>query len=80
MVGSGKAGLDTKVLVEGSHKMGGKLRAAIREDLLRNSVEVEYVGVIEVSSIFSHECRLALDKVSLIQVVININVDGIEAL
>lgn len=82
MVGSGEAGLNIKTLVEGSHETSGELRAAIREDLLRDSVEVEaeYIGVVEVSSTFSGECRFARDEVSLIRVVVDIDADGIEAL
>lgn len=80
MVGSGEAGFDTKALIKGSHKMGGELRAAVGEDFLRNSMEAEYVGVMEVSSTFGCECRLAQDEVSLIRVVINIDTDGIKAL
>lgn len=80
MVGSGKTGFDTKALVEGSHETGGELRAAVREDPLRDSVEAEYVGVVEVSSTFSRKYRIGRDEVSLIQVVINIDADRIEAL
>lgn len=61
MVGSSEADLNIKALVEGSHEMNGKLWAAVGEDLLWNSVKVEYVSVMKVSSIFGHECRLARD-------------------
>jgi hypothetical protein len=53
VVGSSEAGLDTKMLVEGSHEMSSKLWAAIREDLLWDPVEAEYIGLVDVSSIFS---------------------------
>jgi hypothetical protein len=66
MVGSSKAGLDTKALVEGSHETGSELRAPIGEDPLRDSVEAEYVGVVDVSGIFSCKIRLAGHKVALI--------------
>jgi hypothetical protein len=52
MVGSSEAGLNTKVLVESSHETGSELRALIREDLLRNSVEAEYIGVVDISGTF----------------------------
>jgi hypothetical protein len=79
MVGSSKAGLDTKVLVEGSHEMGSKLRAPIGEDLLRNSVEAEYIGVMDVGGTFGCKVKLAGHEVALIQVVVDVDTDGIEA-
>jgi hypothetical protein len=52
MVGSSEAGLDTKALIEGSHETGSELRASIREDLLWNSVEAEYIEVVDVGGTF----------------------------
>jgi hypothetical protein len=80
MVGSGETGLDTKALVEGSHKTGSKLQASIREDLLWDSMKAKYVGVVDVSSTFGHKVRLAGHEVALIRVVIDVNADGIEAI
>jgi hypothetical protein len=71
---------NTKALVEGSHKMGSKLRALIREDLLWDSVEAEYIGVVDVSGTFGCKVRLAEHEVALIRVVVNIYADGIEAI
>jgi membrane protein required for beta-lactamase induction len=53
IVGSSKAGLDTKAFVEGSHEMGSKLWAPIGEDLLWNSMKAEYVGIVNVGDTFS---------------------------
>jgi hypothetical protein len=80
MVGSSKAGFDTKALVEGSHETGSKLRTAIGEDLLRDSVEAEYVGVVDVSGTLGCKVRLARHKVALVRVVIDVNTDGVEAI
>jgi hypothetical protein len=79
MVGSSKAGLDTKALVEGSHETGSKLRASIGEDLLRDSVEAEYVRVVDVSGTFGCKVRLAGYEVALIQVMVDVYTDGIES-
>jgi hypothetical protein len=78
MVGSSKAGSDTKAFVEGSHEIGSELRAPIREDLLQDSVEVEYVGVMDVCGTFGCKVRLAGHEVALIQVVVDVDTDGIE--
>jgi hypothetical protein len=79
MVGSSKAGLDTKALVEGSHETGSKLRTLIREDLLQDSMEAEYIGVMDVGGTFGCKVRLAGHEVALIRVVIDVYADGIEA-
>jgi hypothetical protein len=78
MVGSSEAGLDTKVLVKSSHETSSKLWAAIREDLLQNSVKAEYVRVVDVSGTLGYKIRLAGYKVALIRVVVDVNADGIE--
>jgi hypothetical protein len=80
MVGSSEASLDIKALVECSHKMSSKLQAAIREDFLQNSMKVEYVGVIDVSSTLGCKIRLAGHKVALIQVIIDVDTDRIKAI
>jgi hypothetical protein len=80
MVGSSKAGLNTKALVEGSHEMGSELRAPIGEDLLRDSVKVEYVEVVDVSGTLSCKVRLARHEVALIRIVIDVNIDRIKAI
>jgi hypothetical protein len=80
MVGSSEAGLDTKVLVQGSHKTGSKLQAAIREDLLQDSVEAEYIEVMDIGGTLGCKVRLAGHKVALIQVVVNIYTDRIKAI
>jgi hypothetical protein len=79
MIGSSKASFNTKALVEGSHKTGSKLWTPIGEDLLWNSVEVEYIEVVDVSGILGYKVRLAGYEVALIQVVIDIDANGIEA-
>jgi hypothetical protein len=66
MVGSSKAGLYTKTLVEGSHETSSKLQAPIGEDLLRDSVEAEYIGVMDVSGTFGCKVRLAGHEMALI--------------
>jgi hypothetical protein len=66
VVGSSEASLNTKALVEGSHKMGSKLWAMIGEDLLWNSMEVKYIKVVDVSGTFSCKVRLAGHEVALI--------------
>jgi hypothetical protein len=78
MVGSSEAGLDTKALVESSHKTSSKLQAAIREDLPRDSVEAEYIEVVDVSST-SCKIRLAGHEVALVQVMIDVDANGIKA-
>jgi hypothetical protein len=80
MVGSSETGLNTKALVESSHKTGSKLWAVIREDLLWNSVKAEYIRVIDVSGTLGCKIGLAGHKVALIQVVIDVDTDGIEAI
>jgi hypothetical protein len=79
MVGSSKASLDTKALVESSHKTGSELRAPIREDLLWDSMKAEYIGVMDVRGTFGCKVRLAGYKVALIQVVIDVDTDGVKA-
>jgi hypothetical protein len=66
MVGSSKAGLDTKALVEGSHETGSKLQASIREDFLRDFVQAEYVGVVDVGGTLGCKVRLTGHKMALI--------------
>jgi hypothetical protein len=78
MVGSSEPGLDTKALVKCSHETSSKLWASIREDLLRDSMKAEHVGVMDVSGTFGCKIRLAGHKVALIQVVIDVNADGVE--
>jgi hypothetical protein len=79
MVGSSKTSFDTKALVKGSYKTSSKLRAAIGEDLLRDPMKAEYIGVIDVSGTFGCKVRLAGHKMALIRVVVDIDTDGIEA-
>jgi hypothetical protein len=79
MVGSSKTGLDTKALVEGSHEMGSELQTPIREDLLWNSVEAEYVRVVDIGCPFGCKVRLAGYEVTLIRVVIDVYTDGIKS-
>jgi hypothetical protein len=79
MVGSSETGLDTKVFVESSYETSSKLWATIREDLFWNSVKAEYIRVVGISSTLGCKVRLAGHKVVLIQVVVNINADGIKA-
>jgi hypothetical protein len=66
IVGSSKAGLDTKTLVESSHKTGSKLQASIGEDFLWNSVEAEYIRVVDVSGTLCYKVRLAGHEVTLV--------------
>jgi hypothetical protein len=80
MVGSSKTGLNTKMLVKSSYKMGGKLRATIGEDLLRDSMKMEYVGVVDISGTFGCKVRLAGYKVALIRIVVDVDADRVEAI
>jgi hypothetical protein len=80
MVGSSKAGLDTKALIECSHETGSELRAPIEEDFLGDSVKAEYVRVVDVGGTFGCKVRLTGHKVTLIRIVIDVNTDGIEAI
>jgi hypothetical protein len=66
MVGSSETNFDTKVLIEGSYETSSKLRTTIREDHFWNLMEVEYVGVIDVSGTLSCKIRLAGHEVALI--------------
>jgi hypothetical protein len=66
MVGSSKTSLNIKALVESFHETGSKLRAPIREDLLWDSVEAEYIGVVDIGSTFGCKIRLAGHKMALI--------------
>jgi hypothetical protein len=77
MVGSSEPGLDTKALVESSHETGSELRAPIREDLLRDSMEAEYVGVMDVRGTLGCKVRLAGHEVALVRIVFNVDTDGI---
>jgi hypothetical protein len=79
MVGSSKASLDTKTLVEGSHETGSKLQTPIGEGLLRDSMKTEYIGVMDVGGTLGCKIRLAGYKVALIQVVIDVDTDGVKA-
>jgi hypothetical protein len=79
MVGSSEASFNNKALIEGSHEMGSKLRATIGEDFPWNSVEVEHIGVVDVSGTLSCKVRLAGHEVALIWVVVDIYADGIKA-
>jgi hypothetical protein len=78
MVGSSEAGLDTKALIEGSHETSSELQAPIGEDLLRDPVESEYIGVVDVGGTLGCKVRLAGYKVALIQVIIDVYTDGIK--
>jgi hypothetical protein len=53
MIGSSEAGLNTKTFIESTHKTGRKLRAAIGEDFLWDSVEAEDIPVVKIGSAFS---------------------------
>jgi hypothetical protein len=53
MIGSSEAGLDIKTPVESTHELGRKLRTAIREDFLRDSVKVEDILVVKIGSAIS---------------------------
>jgi hypothetical protein len=79
MVDSSEGVFNTKTLVESSHKMGSKLRATIREDLLWNPMKAEYVGVVDVSGTLGRKVGLAGHEVALIQVVVDVYADGIES-
>jgi hypothetical protein len=66
IVGSSKAGLNTKALVKSSHEMGSELRAPIGEDLLQDPMKAEYIRVVDVSGTFGCKVRLAGHEVALI--------------
>jgi hypothetical protein len=78
MVGSSKTGFNTKALVEGSYEMSCKLWTSIREDLLRDSMEAEYVGVVDVCGTFSCKIRLTGHEVALIRIMVDVDTDGIK--
>jgi hypothetical protein len=80
MTGSSETGFDIKVLVEGSYKTSSKLWATIREEFFWNSMKAEYIEIIDVGGILSCKIRLAGHKVALIQVVIDIDANEIEAI
>jgi hypothetical protein len=79
MIDSSETGFNTKALVEGSYKMGSKLQTLIREDFLWNSMKAEYIRVMNVSGTLGCKVRLAGHKVALIQIVIDIDANGFEA-
>jgi hypothetical protein len=79
MVDSSETGLNTKTLVESSHETSGELRTTIREDLFRNHIEAEYIGVVDVGDTFGCKVRLAGYEVALIRVVIDVDADGVKA-
>jgi hypothetical protein len=58
MVGSSETGLNTKILVEGSHETGSELRAMIGEDLLWDSMKAKYIGVMDVSGTLCYNGRI----------------------
>jgi hypothetical protein len=78
-IGCNRNSINSKALVEGSHETSSKLLAAIREDLLQDSVKAEYVGVVDVRGIFGSKVRLTGHEVALIQIVVDINADGVKA-
>jgi hypothetical protein len=80
MVSSSEASFDTKALVKSSHETSSKLQAAIGEDLLRDSMEAENVGVIDVRGTLGYKVRLAGHEVALIQIVVNVDTDGVKAI
>jgi cellulose synthase/poly-beta-1,6-N-acetylglucosamine synthase-like glycosyltransferase len=53
VVGSSKAGLDTKMFIESTYRLGRKLWIAIREDFLWNFVEMEDIPIVKISSTLS---------------------------
>jgi hypothetical protein len=55
MVGSSEASFDTKMLVESTYKLGHKLWTAIREDFFWNSVKIENIPVVKVSSALNYQ-------------------------
>jgi hypothetical protein len=66
MVGSSEADLNTKALIESSYETSSELWAATGEDLLWNSMKMEYVRVVNVSGTLGCKVRLAGHKVALI--------------
>jgi hypothetical protein len=54
MIGSSEASLDTKTFVESVHELDRKLKTAIREDFLRDSVKTEDIPVVKIGSSFGH--------------------------
>jgi hypothetical protein len=53
MIGSSEASLNTKTFIESTHKLSRKLRTAIREDFLRDSVKAEDIPVVKIGSTLS---------------------------
>jgi hypothetical protein len=60
--------------------MSSKLQAPIGEDLLRNSVQAEYIGVVDVGGTLDGKVRLAGYEVALIQVVVDVDADGVKSI
>jgi hypothetical protein len=54
VVGSNEASFDTKTLIESTHKSGRKLRTAIRNNFLQDSVKVEDIPVVKIGSALGH--------------------------
>jgi hypothetical protein len=80
IVGSSETGLDTKALIESSYETGSKLQALIREDFLWDSMKTEYIGVMDVSGTLGCKIGLAGHKVILIQVMVDVDTDGVKAI
>jgi hypothetical protein len=66
MVGSSKAGFDTKAFIESSHETGSKLWTPIQEDFFWDSMKSEYIGIVDISGTLGCKVRLAGYKVALI--------------
>jgi hypothetical protein len=54
MISSSEAGFDTKMFIKSTHESGCKLWTTIGEDFLWNSVEIEDVLIVKISSTLGH--------------------------
>ena len=79
VIGGGESSFNTKTFVQGTHKSSGELRASVRDDLARHTMQSEDVAIVDVSDTFSRELRCTRHQVSLIREVIDIDSDGVIA-
>jgi hypothetical protein len=76
VISSSEAYFNTKMLVEGMHKLGCKLWAVIGEDFSWDSMKVENIPIVKFGSSFGRQVRFAQNKTSLVGVVIHVDCRG----
>ena len=70
---------NAEVLIQGSHKMCCKLQAAIRIYLLWDTMESEYIFVVEVSNTFSRDVVMGECEMGLTREVVDIGANRVMA-